>query len=214
MIKRIRYRIVLASGIAILSLCSLTSLGAAKGQAGRFIVVDGSTSELLNGYNAWMHRHREVLDSLRTNPAKASINPGYPSPSASSSPSINPFSASQNEPAYSPLIINTPSIDLYTPSGISVLHSTNSVINVQTIRSLAEHKVPQQKTSLNEFRPTLREALQMFSSLKPFEDRINGYVLFALTCSQARCDAQHQAINQLQAKHGLGSINVIEVNLH
>ena len=215
MIKRLLHKAALIGAATILSLHVFVSLGAAKEQAERPIIVAGAMPELFNGYHSWMLRHKEVLDSLRSKPADASINPGSSSTSmASDKQNIRLSSQPQKEIEYSPLLVRTPSIDLYAPSGISVLHSTDPLSNPQSIRSIATHGITQPKTPLAELRPTLTEALQMFSNLKPFETRANEYVLFALTCSETRCDGQRQAIDQLRATPNLKGVRLVEVNLH
>jgi hypothetical protein len=204
---------ILVCGTVILSLHLHALSGAAKEQVNNFTIVDGSTSELLNGYNAWMLRHKEVLDSLRTNNSRSSLDPSS-SPTSEASVDHSIALSQQDRPKYSPLLVRTPSIDLYAPSGISVLHSTDNVGNPQIIESLSEHGLAQERPPLKELRPTLKEALQMFESLKPYENSTKGYVLFALTCSQTRCDGQRKAIDQLRAKESLKNVRVIEVNLH
>jgi hypothetical protein len=190
-------------------------VGSAQQSAGRLIIVDGSPHELMDGYHSWMVRHKEVLDSLRTGSAKASINPNSSSSSVASGD--HPITLSpqpQDDADSSPLLVRTPSIDLYSPSGISVLHSTDPASNAQIIRSIADHRITAGKVPLKELRPTLREAIQMFSKLGPFGNQVNGYVLFAITCAEARCDSQREAINQLHAMPVLKGVSVVEVNLH
>jgi hypothetical protein len=168
----------------------------------------------MDGYHSWMVRHKEVMESLRTQSATVGISPDFPSASAThDNHKVTLSPQAQGEPVSSPLLVRTPSIDVYAPTGISVLHSTDPAANPEIIRSVAERGLPKKQSS-NEVRPTLAEALQMFPKLQPAGVRADEYVLFALTCPEKRCDAQRRAIEELHGKPGWKGLKIIEVNLH
>jgi hypothetical protein len=213
MLHRLLRGLILITGAVIVCLFPPAGYGGAGKQGGRIIIVNGSTAELLQGYDQWMLSHKKVLDSLRKSPAETNMSRVSPAPAQLSGKAIFKSQPPSNSPYY-PLLVRTPSIDLYAPSGISILYSTSAAGNPGKIPVLVDHGLPRTGVSVGEFRPTLKEALQMFPPLRQFENHLSGYVLFALTCSEPRCDGQRQAIRRLQTLPRLRRLSVIEVNLH
>lgn len=111
--------------------------------------------------------------------------------------------------------LDVPSIDLYAPSGVSVYHGTDSAKNAAFLDALAKG-IGQTRT--NEFRPTLQEAIEMFSELKAKEAALladKRYTIFALTYPHwDRCKAQNDAIEKLREHATQLGIRIIEVRLH
>jgi len=123
---------------------------------------------------------------------------------------------SKNKRAKVMLTLPMPSIDLYSPDGLSLYHGANSDENAAFIRALPR-SIPHSSTAGT--RPTLKEAVAMFTELKPYEAKIlrrRGYTLFALSYKGADfCRAQNDAIASLEkARAARVGIAVVQVWLH
>jgi hypothetical protein len=114
-----------------------------------------------------------------------------------------------------PMMIAIPSIDLYSPSGVSLYHGGDSEKNASFIRDLPGN-IPHAKTE--EVRPSFQEALEMFDALKSqkaLSPAGHQYTVFALTYAGADfCKAQNDAIQQLRSRAGQIGIRILEVRLH
>jgi hypothetical protein len=168
------------------------------------VSVEALVNELLEGYHKWIVRHPEINPQTQT----ASSRPAGGAQSGATE-------ASQSR---GQLLIRTPSIDLYSPSGISLYHGTNCEENAAWIRALPRGIQTGGAAKTDGLRPTLQEAVEMFSELGPYKAvpmAKNEYTLFALANpSLTACKAQDEAIQQLKGSAPGTSIRVIEVRLH
>jgi hypothetical protein len=114
-----------------------------------------------------------------------------------------------------PMMLAIPSIDLYSPSGVSLYHGGDSEKNASFIRDLPGN-ISHAKTE--EVRPSFQEALEMFEALKSqkaLSPADHQYTVFALTYAGADfCKAQNDAIQQLRSRAGQIGIRILEVRLH
>jgi hypothetical protein len=164
------------------------------------VTVDVPTDELLLGYLRLEQQHPGVIPQPQ--------HPLIPAPQQGALHSQSAATHSEAPPA-----LKIPSLDLYSASGVSVYHDTDSEKNAAFIRGLPR-SIRQAKT--DEVRPTLREAMEMFTELKPYEAAPvskHEYTVFVLTVpDKASCKAQNEAIQELTSRVGL-DIRVIEVRL-
>jgi hypothetical protein len=166
------------------------------------VSVDAPLQEVLDGYLPWLERHPEAVPHSQ---------PLIPGPTGAVAPRAQ-------EAPVTPLVIMMPSIDLYSPSGVLIYHGTNSEKNVAFLRALPANIPSIGHANTSPVGPTLREAVEMFSELKPYEAALlitKHYTIFALTCpDSAHCKEQNEALQQLGGHlHEIG-IGVIEVRLH
>lgn len=155
----------------------------------KLISVDAPESELLDGYHNWMLHHPAELPQYQ---------PKTPNPKS--------------------LLVATPSLDVYSETGKPLFHGTDSHANSAFINGLPNSIAAVTSSTPREYRPSLSEALGMFSELdfyKKTSSNRNGYTIFAIACSdQARCGEQHKAILALGTHLHAGNISVIEVRIH
>jgi hypothetical protein len=108
-----------------------------------------------------------------------------------------------------------PTLDLYSPSGVSLYHGEDSLANAAFIRTLPKG-IGNAKPATS--RPSLKEAIEMFSELKAKEDALladKSYTIFAITYPDwDRCMDQNAAVAELRGSKGRANIRVIEVRLH
>lgn len=167
------------------------------------VTVNAPVQELLTAYVHW----------LAAQPATSSKpKPLMPAPSGGH------LQGGQTASQQTPGIIHMPSLDLYAASGISLYHSEDPQKNPAFIQDL-----PSNLTKLggkpDEVRPTLKEAIGMFTELKPYQSAILASerdTIFALTfpADVARCQGQDMAVKQLKGRAREIGLNVIEVRLH
>ena len=146
--------------------------------------------ELLKGYQEWIPRHPDTV------PKSMSSKPTLPTPEA---------------PTF---LLRMPSIDLYSPSGVSVYHDTNCEQNAAYIRSL--QKTHRSTGNNSEQRPTLREAIGMFKELADYrvESQVENYTLLAVTYPEnVKCDAQDEAIQHIRSDAINYKIRIIQIQL-
>ncbi len=157
---------------------------------GSVLVVSASTGEMLAGYMRWMHSHPTA--------ARTDSVPG------------------QEAPAGGLLLIRVPSLDVYSPSGVSLSHQTDPAGDAATISRLPD-SISNLRGDGIEGRPSLQEAVEMVRGLKPYEKGLlafKGYTVFVLTYSDLpRCAAQNAAIEKLTHEHGVAGIRVVVLNL-
>jgi hypothetical protein len=114
-----------------------------------------------------------------------------------------------------PLMLAMPSIDLYSPSGVSLHHGADSEKNAAFLRALPRTL---REARTDEVRPSLKEAIEMFAELKAQEAGLlsdKEYTVFAVTYPDSGlCKAQNDAIEKLRGRaHQLG-VRILEVRLH
>jgi hypothetical protein len=112
--------------------------------------------------------------------------------------------------------IEMPSLDVYSPSGVSLYFGNDSTANATLIRKLPG-SLPKQGTSVT--RPSLTEFIDMFHELKPQKGQLlseQRYTVFAVTYPNwGRCKEQNEAIAQLrERRQQIPNIQIIEVRLH
>lgn len=188
------------------------------------ISVKASVQELFQGYHQWMVRHPQAVPQA-PKPVPLQGFPVGSSQTSSQFPSVNPESLqgiakpdSERSNDRPPLLIRTPSVDLYSPSGVSLYHGTKSEENAAFIRALPLGIQEGKTKKTNEIRPTLQEAMGMFPEFDPYKSMPTGKNLstvFVLAFPDlVDCKAQDGAIQELKSRaHGLG-IRVIEVRIH
>lgn len=114
-----------------------------------------------------------------------------------------------------PHTIGMPTLDLYSPSGISIYYGEDSATNAAFLGTLPQG-IPKLKTVAA--RPSLKEAIEMLPQLKAQEGALladKRYTLFAATqLNSNRCKAQNEAIANLRKRAGQMKIRIIEVRLH
>jgi hypothetical protein len=168
----------------------------------RVITVDVPISEAGNAFLAWLQLHPEAAPQPK---------PIIPAPSQG-------LQGPQKESGSKPLMIQTPSIDLYSPSGVSLYHGTDSEKNAAFIRDLPRSIREVKRPETNDIRPTLKEIVEMFAELKPYEaDILAGKqdTIFALTLfDTARCKAQNDAMQELRRQPSEVGVRIVEVRLH
>lgn len=166
------------------------------------ITVDVPISEAGDGFLAWLQLHPEAAPQQK---------PIIPAPSQGPQ-------GPQKEPGSKPLMIQTPSIDLYSPTGVSLYHGTNSEKNAALIRDLPRSIREVERPETTDIRPTLKEAVEMFAELKPYRaDILAGKqdTIFALTLfDTARCKAQNDAMQELRKRPSEIGVRIVEVRLH
>jgi hypothetical protein len=177
----------------------------AKRPTEKVVTIEASQDEVLRGYLEWVHRHPEVMQH-KTSPIVPTARPqftGQPSEAAAD--------------GVTPLLIGTPSIDLYSPSGVSLYHGTDSEKNGAFIRDLPRALQQRNTEKITEVRPTLQEAIEMFSELAPYRaasSAKNEYTIFALTFTDRPfCRSQNDAVEQLKGRARELGIRVIEIRL-
>ena len=113
------------------------------------------------------------------------------------------------------LKLEMPAIDLYSPSGSSIYHGTDSARNAIFLRSLPQGIRGAKTTGI---RPSLREAIEMFPEFKAQEDALlagKRYTVFAVTYPDwDHCREQNEAVAKLRARATQANIRVLEVRLH
>jgi hypothetical protein len=153
------------------------------------ITVESSRSELEAGYLKWMHLHPEVMHK-------------------------NGSDASEPEP----LIIRMPSIDLYSPSGVSLYHGTSSKDNAVFLHDLPSNIHSLKAAMTTDIRPSIQEAMSIFPELEPYKAFVvakNRYTVFAMSYPNASIFMeQNKAIEQLKRRAQQLNLIVIEVQLH
>ena len=111
--------------------------------------------------------------------------------------------------------LDMPALDLYSPSGVSIYHGTNSAKNAAFLRTLPK-SIP--ATSATVIQPSLREMLEMFPQFKAQKDALladGHYTVFAVTYPDwASCKEQNEEIAKLRARAAQTGIRVLEVRLH
>lgn len=173
-----------------------------SGGNGTFVItVTAPLQELFTGYLQWAHDHPPV-----------SAENQHLIPSASRQLGGSNHAAS----ATTPLPVRMPSLDLYSSSGVSLYHGTNSEKNAAFIRALPG-SISDKGQSGTEIRPTLQEAVAMFQELKQYKVNDSSgpqYTIFELTYADtALCRAQNEATLELQARAKRLRIQVIEIEL-
>jgi len=164
------------------------------------ITIEAPLQELLQGYLRW------------TGGRSA---PSHQTQTLILDPSKEGFGHSP-EAGVDPFLIKMPSIDLYSPSGVSLHHGTDSEKNAAFIRALPQSIPRNDNAKTAEVRPTLREATDMLTEFKAYGEQLGRgrYTLFALTYSDApRCRAQNEAVQQLASRAHRLNIRVIEVRI-
>jgi hypothetical protein len=118
-------------------------------------------------------------------------------------------------PRDKPFNLEVPSVDLYSESGVSIYHGVDSEKNAAFLNALPQ-AIDQAKTG--EVRPSLKEAIEMFTDFKKQESVLladKRYTIFALTYPDwGRCKAQNDAIQKLRERAQKIGIRVLEVRLH
>jgi hypothetical protein len=108
-----------------------------------------------------------------------------------------------------------PSIDLYSPSGVSIHHGENSDTNAAFLRSLPNGL---NDAAVGGPRPSLKEIIEMFSELKSQEGSLlaaKSYTIFAITYPfEEFCKAQNEAVEKLRERKMKIRMRIIEVRLH
>lgn len=199
------------NNIVLLFALSLLQTGAARPKPVRHfarpagvVAVDAPLHEILNGYVKWLKHHPEAI------PHAQPLIPKTPG-----------LDASPSQDVASPLVIRIPSVALYSPSGISVYYDTNSDKNAAFLRALPSGTGDARQANTGAAEVTLREAIEMFAELKPYEGALlaeKRYTILALTCADnagwgTRCKNQNEVIDQLVRVNRLG-IGVIHVRVH
>ena len=114
-----------------------------------------------------------------------------------------------------PFRLDVPFIDLYSQSGTSVYHGTDSQKNAEFLDALPQ-TINSAKSS--ETWPSLKEAIEMFPEFKAQENSIltdKRYTVFAVTYPDwDRCKSQNEAVQKLRERAGKIGIRVLEVRLH
>jgi hypothetical protein len=114
-----------------------------------------------------------------------------------------------------PQKILMPTLDLYSPTGTSIYFGTDSGANAAFV-----HTLPQGITNvgMTEPRPSLKEAIEMFSELRAKENALladKRYTLFAVTyLNWERSKQQNEAVEELRRRISSTNIRIIEVRLH
>jgi hypothetical protein len=167
------------------------------------VTIEAPLVELNQRYLRWIHHHPEVMQQPK--PLIPPPPPGeWPNSSAGSNRDVTP------------LLIRMPSIDLYSPTGVSLYHGTDSDKNAKFIRGLP-HGIPSgSAVTADELRPTLQEAMEMFSELKQYASAPAAkkeYTVFALTYPDVTRKAQNEAMEELKNRAGRIGFRVIEVRL-
>jgi hypothetical protein len=108
-----------------------------------------------------------------------------------------------------------PTLDVYSPTRVSLYFGANSAANADIIRKLPQ-EIPKQATVA---RPSLSEAIDMFHELKPQKEKIlsgQEYTVFAVTYPNwDHCKEQNEAIAQLREhRQQMPNIRIVEVRLH
>jgi hypothetical protein len=194
---------ILLTGALVLSVIQGKAAPAAQSEQPPWVItVEASQGELLEGYLRWLHRHPEAIH--HSQPARALSSPGSSADSAGATQSTEP------------LLIRMPSIELYSRSGVSLYHGTDSEKNAVFIRALNEGP-KEHLPEGNEMRPTLDEAVEMLAELDLYRTALKGqeYTMMALTYpNKSSCRAQNDAVQQLESSSRQLGIRVIEVQIH
>jgi hypothetical protein len=118
-------------------------------------------------------------------------------------------------PADKRLKVLVPILDLFSPSGISLYHGEDSVANAAFLRTFPKGMDGPKQVGL---RPSLKEAIEMFSELRSKEDALladKRYTIFAITyLDWEPCKDQNEAVSKLRERKGQANMRVIEVRLH
>jgi hypothetical protein len=159
--------------------------------AANVITVESSVSEMMAGYLKWIHVHPEVMHVHGTG--------------ASNSDS-------------EPLIVKMPSIDLYSPTGVSLYHGTSSQGNALFLQDFPHNVHRLDAAKMTEIRPTIQEAMSICPELEPYKASIVGkkqYTIFAMTYPNAPIyEEQNKTVQQLKSRAQQLGLIVIEVQLH
>jgi hypothetical protein len=111
--------------------------------------------------------------------------------------------------------IELPSLDLYSPSGVSIYYGVDSEKNAAFIRGLPRNI---RRSGIVKNRPTLKEAMEMIPEFKAQESRLlsdTRYTVFAVTYEHwDQAEAQNDAIAKLRERAPQIGIRVLEVRLH
>lgn len=162
------------------------------------ITIQSPLSTMFEGYLNWLHHHPQAGTSASAD--GQDLSKGTPSTAAGTS-----------------LRVSMPSIDLYSPSGVSLYHGTNSEKNATFIRGLLPGGPPRHMNPPSEPRPTLQEALAIFPQFRPYETSVLAnrmYTVFAMTYpNQSKYKEQNDAIEQLRGRARELHIRVIEVQV-
>lgn len=144
--------------------------------------------ELPKGFLAWLHKHPEAM--------------------------TQGDSANGESPSYS---IRWPYLEIYSPSGISIFHGSDSDNNIKLLRSLpfVLPSTPSAATKL--IRPTLGEVEAMFPEIQRagVPDPSRGeYTVFAIyNPERSACAAQDAAIQELKKRVAGTKVRIVEVRL-
>jgi hypothetical protein len=163
------------------------------------VTVQAPISEMSAGFAHWIHLHPKTNTAP---PNAAALLKGYSETDSES------------------LVIRMPSLDLYSPSGVSIYHGENSEKNAEFIRSFVPSDPLRNTGKTTDARPTLQEALSIFPELQTYEAKIlaqKEYTFFAMTYpNQPMCKAQNDAIEHLKslASHMHFRIVEVQVQLH
>jgi hypothetical protein len=114
------------------------------------------------------------------------------------------------------LVIHVPTIDLYSPTGEAVYHiDGDPTASAAFLKSLPTQLARYRTSKPNAPRPSLKEAIEMFSGLKGQENDLlttGKYTIFALTFLQwDYAKAQNDAINDLRRRLKNANVQIIEI---
>lgn len=181
------------------------------------ITVQSSVSELMAGTLRWMGHHPEILQTLQSENPTPLQTFQVNSPQKSHQKQAFDSIAGPAQPSH-PLKLRMPSIDIYSPSGASLYYGTNSARNAAFIRAIRHGDLFKNLPKPIQLRPTLQEAMSILPELKRYSSILQGnkkYTILAMTYpGTGMCEAQNEAMEQLNHRVRTLGIRVIEVQLH
>ena len=123
-------------------------------------------------------------------------------------------------PKGTPLKLAMPTIDIYSPEGALLYYGGDSTENAALLRTLPRNikNVKSAALTTSMPRPSLKEAIEMFSALREREAALlsgKRFTIFAFTYPNwDRCKEQNEAIEQLRGRITQSELRIIEVRLH
>ncbi len=161
------------------------------------IVVQSPLSEMTAGYLKWLHQHPQAsndsLEGSQTNTSKYQQNSGLS------------------------LRIEMPSLDLFSTSGKSLYHGTNSEKNADFIHALRNSHVIGNRLTKALSVPTLEEAIAIFPELNAYKNSVLGkkmHTLFTVTYpGTSMCKAQNDALDGFKYEAWRDGIRIIVVQV-
>lgn len=155
------------------------------------VSVNAPSTELAQGYLAWLHKHPE-------------LRPGSGSKLA------------QGGKAGDPYKILWPTLDIYSAAGVSIFHGNDAEENNRIIKRLPTN-LPQADAIQGSMRPTLDEAMAMFPEFSKDAIKLPArarYTVFVITNEdRPACSAQDQAVQELKKRVRGSQVRIVEVRV-